>query len=111
MAEIVIEHVTKRFGDYVAVADADFTIAQGDRARLFGLNIIGLRRGGFDDDMMTGLREAYRELFGKGVPLRIALERVRETLGSQEEVAEMVRFIEHSRRGICRAARVDTPSG
>ena len=88
-----------------------FTIAQGDRARLFGLNIIGLRRGGFDDDMMTGLREAYRELFGKGVPLRIALERVRETLGSQEEVAEMVRFIEHSRRGICRAARVDTPSG
>ncbi len=33
---IEIDHVTKRFGDYVAVADADFTIAQGEFFSMLG---------------------------------------------------------------------------
>jgi spermidine/putrescine transport system ATP-binding protein len=33
---IEIDHVTKRFGDYVAVSDADFTIAQGEFFSMLG---------------------------------------------------------------------------
>jgi len=81
-----------------------FTIAQGDRARLFGLNIVGLRRNGFSLDVVNALKGAYRELFHQGLPLRIALEQVREVYAEVPEVAELVAFIENSTRGICRSA-------
>ena len=84
-----------------------FTIAQGDRARLFGLNIIGLRRGGMPDTEIQALRLAYRELFGKGVPLRIAVDRVRETQQDSAAVNAILDFIETSRRGVCRASGPD----
>ncbi len=84
-----------------------FTIAQGDRARLFGLNIVGLRRSGYDLSVVTALKGAYRELFSKGTPLRIALEQVREVYAEVDEVQDMVQFIESSTRGICRSAGTD----
>jgi len=84
-----------------------FTIAQGDRARLYGLNIIGLRRGGMPDSEIQALRLAYRDLFGKGVPLRIAVDRVRETQQDSESVGIILDFIEASRRGVCRASGPD----
>ena len=85
-----------------------FTIAQGDRARLFGLNIVGLRRNGFSLDVVNALKGAYRELFHQGLPLRIALEQVREVYAEVPEVAELVAFIETSNRGICRSAGTGT---
>jgi len=81
-----------------------FTIAQGDRARLFGLNIVGLRRNGLSLDVVNALKGAYRELFHQGLPLRIALEQVREVYTDFPEVLELVSFIEVSQRGICRSA-------
>ena len=81
-----------------------FTIAQGDRARLYGLNIVGLRRNGLNLDVVAGLKAAYRQLFHHGLPLRIALEQVREVYAEVPEVAELVEFIEGSTRGICRSA-------
>mgnify|MGYP002875807203 CR=1 FL=1 len=84
-----------------------FTIAQGDRARLFGLNIVGLRRNGFSLDVVNALKGAYRELFHQGLPLRIALEQVREVYAEVPEVVELVAFIETSTRGICRSAGTD----
>lgn len=80
-----------------------FTICQGDRARLFGLNIVGLRRAGFPLEVMQALKSAYRELFHQGVPMRIALEQVREVYASVPEVVELVDFCESSQRGICRS--------
>ncbi len=80
-----------------------FTIAQGDRARLFGLNIVGLRRNGFSAATTAALKGAYRELFAQGTPLRIAMEQVREQYGEVPEVLELVSFIQGSTRGICRS--------
>jgi UDP-N-acetylglucosamine acyltransferase len=81
-----------------------FTIAQGDRARLFGLNIVGLRRNGFSLEVVNALKGAYRELFHQGLPLRIALEQVREVYAEVPDVVELLSFIEASTRGICRSA-------
>ncbi len=80
-----------------------FTIAQGDRARLFGLNIVGLRRHGVRQESIAALRDAYRELFSQGLPLRIALEQVRASYAAVPEVKELVEFIENSARGVCRS--------
>ncbi len=88
-----------------------FCIAQGDRARLLGLNVVGLRRAGFPLQVMTALKDAYRDLFQKGMPLRIAAEHVREEYGQDiPEVVELVDFCESSIRGICRSAGADGPA-
>ena len=87
-----------------------FTIAQGDRAKLFGLNIVGLRRNGFSLDVVNALKGAYRELFHQGLPLRIALEQVREVYAEIPDVIELLSFIEASTRGICRSAGTGSSS-
>jgi len=94
-------------GAMVAQDVPPFTIAQGDRARIYGLNIVGLRRSGFDLDVIAALKGAYRELFHQGLPLRIALEQVREVYLEVPEVQELVAFIEGSTRGVCRSAGAD----
>ncbi|HCH65863.1 MAG TPA: acyl-[acyl-carrier-protein]--UDP-N-acetylglucosamine O-acyltransferase, partial [Deltaproteobacteria bacterium] len=64
-------------GAMAALDVPPFTIAQGDRARLFGLNIVGLRRASHDPSVASALKGAYRELFHDAQPLRIAVENVR----------------------------------
>ena len=91
-------------GAMVAQDVPPFTLAQGDRARLFGLNAVGLRRGGFTLEAIQALRSAYRELFQQGLPLRQALDQVRETYPDVPEVEELVSFIASSERGVCRSA-------
>lgn len=88
-----------------------FCIAQGDRARLLGLNVVGLRRAGFPLETLQALKNAYRELFQAGMPLRIAAEQVREVYADVPEVMELVEFLENSTRGICRSAGVEPAPG
>lgn len=90
-------------GAMAALDVPPFTIAQGDRARLFGLNIVGLRRAGHDASVMSALKGAYRELFHDAQPLRIGLENVRRRFAGSEEVQELVQFVESSVRGVCRS--------
>lgn len=87
-----------------------FTICQGDRARLYGLNIVGLRRAGFPLEVLQALKQAYRELFHQGMPMRIALEQVREVYADVPEVMELVDFCEGSARGICRSMGAEQPA-
>lgn len=81
-----------------------FMLAQGDRARLYGLNLVGLRRKGFPLARIQAMKAAYRELFHTGQPLRIALDQAREVYAEVPEVIEIIAFIEGSRRGVCRSA-------
>ncbi len=80
-----------------------FSVAQGDRARLYGLNIIGLRRAGVDAEDIAALKEAWGTLFNRGLPRQDALRRVEQRFGQVAEVAELLAFIRSSRRGVCRA--------
>lgn len=81
-----------------------FTIAQGDRARLFGVNTIGLRRAGLDTPRIEVLRTCYRELFRGQMPLRMAAERLSREFADVPEVAELTDFVLTSVRGVCRSA-------
>lgn len=84
-----------------------FTLAQGDRARLFGLNVVGLKRAGLPSDTVSALKAAWRTLFVAGLPMRVAMGQVREQFGSIAEVVELVEFLESTTRGVCRAAIED----
>ncbi len=81
-----------------------FSIAQGDRARLFGLNILGLRRAGLSDSAtMAALKDAWRTLFVGDLPRAMALSRALESHAEVDEVRELVEFLRTSTRGVCRA--------
>jgi UDP-N-acetylglucosamine acyltransferase len=79
-----------------------FCIVQGDRAGLVGVNVEGLRRRGFSPETTRAIRGAYRTLFRSGLPLREAAARARADAPGIPEVEHLVRFVETSRRGICR---------
>ena len=76
--------------------------ATGDRARLRGLNLEGLKRRGFKKEQVDALRKAYRIIFQSGLKTKQALAKARKELSDFPEVERMAVFIEHSRRGICR---------
>ena len=80
-----------------------FTMAQGDRARIYGLNIIGLRRAGADNDTISALKDAWRSLFVSGLPKRVAVSRVAELHPNSPEVHELLEFVRGADRGVCRA--------
>jgi UDP-N-acetylglucosamine acyltransferase len=89
-------------GSMVSKDVPPFCNATGDRAKLHGLNITGLRRRGFDDGKIDTLRKAYRLIFNSKLRTKDALARVREEIPSVTEVEQLVQFIANSQRGVCR---------
>jgi UDP-N-acetylglucosamine acyltransferase len=68
------------------------------------LNVVGLRRAGFDRATIHALRRAFRILFRSRTNLTAALGRV-ETEVRSPEVAEMIAFIRSAKRGVARGGR------
>jgi len=67
--------------------------AIGDRARLGGLNIVGLKRRGFERDAIHKLRAAYRMLFSDEGTLMERVEDVAAMFADEALVLEVVDFI------------------
>jgi UDP-N-acetylglucosamine acyltransferase len=78
-----------------------FFITDGNPPRVRGVNSVGLRRAGFNEDERRALKDAYRILFRSALPLQNALQTLDE-LGD-EHVAHLVNFIRGSKRGFVRA--------
>jgi UDP-N-acetylglucosamine acyltransferase len=76
--------------------------AAGDRARIKGLNVEGMRRRGFVKDQIEAIRKAYRIIFQSGLTAKAALKKARKEIPGSAEVERMAVFIENSQRGICR---------
>ncbi|MFA6029942.1 MAG: acyl-ACP--UDP-N-acetylglucosamine O-acyltransferase [Elusimicrobiota bacterium] len=81
-----------------------FCLCQGDRARVRGLNLVGLRRAGFSRDAITAVKRAYKTLFLAGLRLEEALASLKAEKPGPE-VLELLSFIETpTKRGVMRAA-------
>lgn len=79
-----------------------YTIAQGDRAKTIGINLVGLKRRGFPEATIRGIKNAYRLMFRSGLRLEAALERIELEYGTIPEVKHFTAFIKESQRGIAR---------
>jgi len=78
----------------------------GDRARLAGLNIVGLKRRGFDRDTLHDLRRAFRLLFADEGTMAERIADASDLFSSNEPVMDIVRFIlAESERAICQPRR------
>ncbi|MDY6791405.1 MAG: acyl-ACP--UDP-N-acetylglucosamine O-acyltransferase [Thermodesulfobacteriota bacterium] len=79
-----------------------YVIAAGDRAKLHGLNSIGLKRSGFSKSTLLALKKVYRIIFRIGLTLNEAIERVTAEVDQIPEVVNFIDFIKSSERGITR---------
>jgi UDP-N-acetylglucosamine acyltransferase len=89
-------------GSMVSMDVPPYCTVAGDRARLRGLNLIGLRRQAFSDADIASLKKAYRILFRQGLKTEEAIQKVSEEIQGVEMVRHLIGFIRRSRRGICR---------
>ena len=78
-----------------------FCTVAGDRARLHGLNLIGLQRRGLTEETIRALKRAYRMLFA-ATPRREAEREVESAFPDIKEVHDLVGFLRASERGVCR---------
>jgi UDP-N-acetylglucosamine acyltransferase len=76
----------------------------GNRARLAALNVVGLRRRGFDKAAIQRLHIAFKALYSKAGVFAQRLEATRARFGDDPLVAEVLAFIDApSQRGLIRA--------
>ncbi|MBI9084048.1 MAG: acyl-ACP--UDP-N-acetylglucosamine O-acyltransferase [Desulfobacterales bacterium] len=107
---LVAIHQFVRIGPYAFVGGKSavvkdippYVIAAGDRARLHGLNSVGLKRHGFSQQNLTQLKKAYRIIFRIGMTRNEAIERVLAEVEHTPEVMAFIEFIKASLRGVTR---------
>ena len=88
-------------GYSVVVKDAPpFAIIQGNHAKCYGLNRIGLRRRGYSKETIEKLNHAYHLFLSAKLNTTQAVERIREEITDCKEVDLLVEFIETSKRGV-----------
>ncbi|MCT8266005.1 MULTISPECIES: acyl-ACP--UDP-N-acetylglucosamine O-acyltransferase [Afifella] len=79
-----------------------FGSAIGNRANLGGLNIVGLKRRGYEREAIHSLRRAYRLLFAQEGTLHERLRDVAQEFADDANVQKIVSFIEEGgSRAIC----------
>jgi UDP-N-acetylglucosamine acyltransferase len=73
---------------------------QGNMAKPYGLNVVGLRRHGFSAEAIHALKQAYRIVFLSGLNTSQALEKLEQELSGFSAVQPFIDFIKRSQRGI-----------
>jgi len=79
-----------------------YITVSGNRAKPYGLNLIGLKRRGFSEETIKALKKAYKIVFRSSLLLSVAIERIKEEVEDSPEVRHFTDFIESAQRGICR---------
>jgi UDP-N-acetylglucosamine acyltransferase len=79
-----------------------YIIAAGDRAKLFGLNIVGLKRHEFSNDLIASLKKAYQIVIRSHLTIQEAIIRVEKEVPSFPELTQFLDFIRSSQRGVPR---------
>ena len=88
-------------GYSVVVKDAmPYAIIQGNHARCFGLNRLGMKRRGYSRDTIEKLNHAFHLLLSSKLNTSQALDRIREEIADCGEVDLLTKFIETSKRGV-----------
>ena len=107
---LVAIHQFVRVGCYAIIGGASgvpkdippYMCAAGNRAKLFGLNTVGLKRHRFSEATLVALKQAYRILFRSHLILNKAIEKVETDVPRLPEITHLLDFLKSSKRGVCR---------
>lgn len=106
-AEVLI-HQFCRIGSYVMIQGGSrtsmdippFIIAGKEPIRFAGLNIIGLRRRGFSNELIENIKEAYNIIYNHPGTRVEAIAEIKEKIEVTPEIQYIIDFVESSKRGI-----------
>ncbi len=104
----VLAHQFCHIGSYVMIQGGSrfsqdvppFIIAGKEPIRYAGINLIGLRRRGFDNETIELIHEAYRIIYNGTGTRAEGIEKIKKTLKITPEIQYIIDFIESSQRGI-----------
>ena len=111
LSACVLVHQFCRIGGYTMVGGGTrtsqsimpYTICAREPATYCGLNIVGLRRRGFERDVINTIHEAYRIIFQGGLSLADAVLTIKNELPQTQEINYILQFIEDTKqRGFVR---------
>ena len=77
-----------------------YSMADGHPAKIYGLNIVGLKRAQVSSSHRLEIKKAFKYLFKSGLSVSNALKKVEKELPSNSELSCLVNFIKNSKRGI-----------
>ena len=105
----VLVHQFCKVGGYVMIQGGSrtsqdippYVMAGKEPIRFAGFNLVGLRRRGFDNELIQNIHEAYRLLYSKGV-LAEGIEEIKNNLQITPEIQYIFDFVSSSKRGIIR---------
>lgn len=105
----VLCHQFCKIGGYVMIQGGSrfsqdippYIIAGKEPVRFAGINVIGLRRHGFSNELIDLIHNAYRLLYSKGI-LAEGIEEIKKNLQVTQEIQYIIDFVESSKRGIIR---------
>lgn len=105
----VLTHQFCHIGGYVMIQGGcrfsqdipPYIIAGKEPTRYCGVNLIGLRRHGFSNELIENIHEAYRLLYSKGV-MKEGIEEIKKNIKITPEIQYIIDFVESSKRGIIR---------
>lgn len=78
-----------------------YIIAGKHPLKYAGVNIIGLRRRGFSNELIENIHNAYRILYSKGL-MKEGIEEIKKQLTVTPEIQYIIDFVSSSKRGIIR---------
>jgi UDP-N-acetylglucosamine acyltransferase len=66
-----------------------------------GVNVVGLKRAGFEEKRIRDIRDAFRVLFRKGNNMALAVKEIEECARANQDLSALLEFIKTSKRGVC----------
>lgn len=83
-----------------------YSTCDGHPTRIYGLNLVGLRRNNIPKGSIDALNRAFKTLFNSGLSTKHALEKLEKEMNPCNEVSYLINFIKNSQRGLVRSCRV-----
>ena len=82
-----------------------FSTCDGHPARVYGLNLIGLKRKGISRESIKQIGQAFKLIFNSGLSIKHAIEKVEKELEKGEEIVYLINFVKKSERGLTHSCR------
>ena len=79
-----------------------YSTCDGHPAKVYGLNMVGLRRAGVSKETIAGLKQSFKLLFFSKLLFKNAIDKIQEEISDCKELAHLLEFVKSSKRGICR---------
>ena len=95
-------HAMSQGGSRVSKDVPPYIIVGRDPITYSGINIVGLRRRGFDNEKISAIQEIYRILYQSGMNNKEAVKHIEENIPDSVEKEIIITFIANSQRGIVR---------